>query len=749
MRRIAPSLFLLLVSLSSALALAEPSKLAEQGRAYAAKNNLPIREFKHDLGKRVVDRMFVPVLPTTVDSFVEHFSIENHAATWRAQPNDLVHGGLNLGLGRSIHYTAMTNQLIADNASAKQQLNPGLGGNYVTFSLEKEQLDHWTNFMLKYAPNTNLYNGRNLYKTPKGECHGSCMWWMVHGEVGPELNVAQHLGVQRAKGPEVLFPRAVHSGDANVGPIGVAVKSIEEFNAMTEAQLFGPEPAGGAAARVHLKPGEQAQHQVVGQAQLAPQGDGPAKLSVAEAAKLMGKHVFMATGSAQPSTIASAMQAEAMTRPDRTDVYYMSTFASADNFAPEVSHKWHANLFFVSRQNQEAAAKGHATLHRASLFEHANAIKAGTHPIDTIVVRVSPPDKDGMVSLGTTGDLTMTALEEAVKRGGRIIAEVNPNVPHTFGNRIPYKMLSAVVENNTMLAEAPANLAPLAPERALAAHVASLVPAYGATIQVGIGNSLNGIGQALVSKHDMKIWSELGADWAQPLLSGPNPVVKDAVFSFLHGSNALYQLANNNPAIRMSTSHEVNNPQTVATKPNMRAINTALEVDVTGNVNAERIGDRIISAPGGQPDFMRGASTSPSGRAILGLRSLTKNHESTIVLNLHGNVVTTQKNNVDHVVTEWGSTPLLRGLDDRSRIIEIIKVAHPIHRKALADEALAAGKIGPGAHAELVNAVHAAIMNAPLELRRQAADLALGKGILNAADHALAVNGCPPIEPGL
>jgi acyl-CoA hydrolase len=472
----------------------------------------------------------------------------------------------------------------------------------------------------------------------------------------------------------------------------------------------------------------------------------PAKISLSDAAARMGSHVFFATGSALPTNLVPVLRKAALARPARTNVYYMSTFATAQNFDPAVTDKWHPHLFFVSAQNRDAAKNGNATLHRSSLFTLAKEIKAGAYPFDTVVVRVSPPDKDGYVSMGSAGDLTMLAVEQVKARGGQIIAEINPNVAHSYGNRIKYDDLSAVVEGNAMLSEHN-GLQPMDPEKAIASNIARLVPNRSrTTIQVGIGNSLTGVGEALKSKRGLRIWSEMGSDWVRPLMEGEKPVVKDATFSFLHGTNQLYGLANDNKNIRMASSAEVNDPEVIAAQTRMRSINTALEVDLTGNVNAERIGDRIISFPGGQPDFMAGAASSKTGLAILALRSRNKDGGSTIVPKLNGDVVTTPKEHVDHVVTEWGATRKLRGLDDAARTYEMLTVAHPVLRGELARAAMEKGLLTQKQVDKLVRSVYHSIRLAPEGMRRAVADEALAKGVVTAEQHETLVAGLPAVD---
>jgi 4-hydroxybutyrate CoA-transferase len=209
------------------------------------------------------------------------------------------------------------------------------------------------------------------------------------------------------------------------------------------------------------------------------------------------------------------------------------------------------------------------------------------------------------------------------------------------------------------------------------------------------------------------------------------------------GAKPLYDAVNGNPRVTMDSMEVVNDPALIAKQKHMTAINTALEVDILGNVNAERIGQKIISAPGGQPNFMEGASSSKDGRSIMALRSLTRDGKSTIVLALNGPVVTTPSNHVDHVVTEWGATPKLRGMATDKRTYQIISVAHPLYRKALADTALERKIIDRTQHDKLVRSVPHAIERADASTRRALADQALEKGVIDSASHARALAGLP------
>jgi hypothetical protein len=223
---------------------AAPPKLAAQIQAYADKNGLPVRIIKNDLGTREVERHFVPVLPTTHDSFLEHFLGKNGAVIWRSYGN-AVHPVIGLERGATLVYNR--------TAPSDEGIAYGPNGYYLTLALEPQQLEHWNAFIATYAPKGQLLYGGGLTAFTQAmqaqgrPAHGTCMWWLVHAELAPELNLATAMGVRRAKGPEILAPRLIHAGNELVGPIGIPVNSIEQFNAMTNQQLLGPEPAGGAA----------------------------------------------------------------------------------------------------------------------------------------------------------------------------------------------------------------------------------------------------------------------------------------------------------------------------------------------------------------------------------------------------------------------------------------------------------------------------------------------------------------------
>lgn len=498
------------------------------------------------------------------------------------------------------------------------------------------------------------------------------------------------------------------------------------------------ERATPAAAAHEVRPAEP---HVVRPAEAA----GPRVLTAAQAAQTVGHRVFVATGSAMPTSLIRPLRNFAVAREGApTEMFYMSTFASAVNFAPEVSERFRANLFFVSMPNREAATAGRANVIRDNLFNLGQRIQNSEFNLDTVIVRVSPPDEHGNVSLGTTGDLTLLAVRQVLQNGGRIIAEVNPNVPRTTGtNTLRYSDLSAVYNSNEPLPELN-QTAPNAAEQQLARNISRLVR-EGSTLQVGIGGSLGGVGNAIrqSGRQRLHIFSEMGSDWALPLMQGEHPIVQEGTFSFLHGTSNLYQFAHENPNVRIDSSLTVNDPAVIARQDRMVAVNTALQVDLSGNTNAEAINGRLISSPGGQPNFMEGASRSTTGRAVMAIRSLNKNGESTIVPGLAG-PTTTQGQHVDYVVTEWGTSRRLRGLSPSERAVAILRVSDPILRPGLAEQAEQNGVINAAQRQQLVRSAQRSIAKAPFSLRAQTAARALAAGMITQEQHDAIVRPLPP-----
>ncbi|MBX9768715.1 MAG: hypothetical protein K2X47_15690, partial [Bdellovibrionales bacterium] len=305
--------------------------------------------------------------------------------------------------------------------------------------------------------------------------------------------------------------------------------------------------------------------------------------------------------------------------------------------------------------------------------------------LDVALLQVSPPDRFGYCSLGVSVDIAKAAALSAKI----VIAQVNPNMPRIHGDGILHvSCFKAIVETRDQLPETKPNVA-TAEEKAIAKSVSELVE-DGSTLQMGIGSIPDAVASHLGGHKDLGLHTEMWTDGTLGLLE--KGVITNArknihrgksVSSFLMGSRKLYDFVNDNPSVIQLEADYVNNPRTIARNPKVVAINSAVEIDLTGQVCADSIGHRIISGVGGQMDFMRGASLSEGGKPIIALTSTTRSGESKIVAALkRGAGVVTTRAHVHFVVTEYGIASLYgKTLAERARALVLI--AHPRHRETL------------------------------------------------------------------
>ena len=339
--------------------------------------------------------------------------------------------------------------------------------------------------------------------------------------------------------------------------------------------------------------------------------------------------------------------------------------------------------FFIGPNVRENVGKGLADYIPVNLFETQAMYRTGALSCDVALVQVSEP-VDGMVSLGTSVDCSIAALEVARER----IAVVNPNVPFACGDLIPLDRFTALVKGDTPLITKEYSQ-PSETDRAIGSHCAELVP-DGACLQMGIGAMPNAICACLRDHQHLGLHTEMFSDGALELIrSGVidnSRKVIDAgkvVASFLLGSQKLYDFVDRNPAVLMKDIAYTNDPWNIARNPDMVSINSAIEIDLTGQVCADSIGTRIYSGTGGQLDFVRGAKLSKGGKAIIALASRTNKGLAKIVPTLKpGAGVVTPRADVQWVVTEFGAVNLYgKSLQERAKLL--ISIAHPSHREDL------------------------------------------------------------------
>ena len=301
------------------------------------------------------------------------------------------------------------------------------------------------------------------------------------------------------------------------------------------------------------------------------------------------------------------------------------------------------------------------------------------------MIQVSPVDKHGYVSLGTSVDATLAAVECAKT----VIAVINPNVPRAFGDAfIHISQIDIFCEDNTPLQEAHFAV-PNEIETQIGKNCAALIE-DGACLQMGIGSIPNAVLAQLTNHKDLGIHTEMFADGVLPLvesgvINGRNKGTDKGkmVSTFLMGSQKVYDFIDNNPGVLMMDVGYTNDPYIIAKNPKMTAINSALQVDITGQVCADSLGTTFYSGVGGQIDFIYGASQSKGGKAIIAMPSVTNKGVSKIapVLNAGAGVVTTRAH-MHYFVTEYGAVDLYgKSLQERAKAI--ISVAHPDHREAL------------------------------------------------------------------
>ena len=344
--------------------------------------------------------------------------------------------------------------------------------------------------------------------------------------------------------------------------------------------------------------------------------------------------------------------------------------------------------FFVGPNVRAQVAEGLADYIPANLFESQLMYRTGALPCDVAMVQVSE-SVDGMVSLGTSVDCSIAALEVARER----IAVVNPNVPFAYGDLVPLDRFTALVKDDSPLITKTYS-EPSAIDEEIGRHCAELIP-DGACLQMGIGAMPNAICACLDSHKHLGLHTEMFSDGALALIKkgvidGSCKAIDQGkiVASFLLGSQAVYDFIHRNPAVQMRDIAYTNDPRVISRNPGMVSINSAIEIDLTGQVCADSIGERIYSGAGGQLDFVRGAKLSKGGKAIIALASRTAKGLPKIVPMLKGGAgVVTPRADVQWVVTEYGAVNLYgKSLQERAKLL--ISIAHPEDREALERAAL-------------------------------------------------------------
>ena len=420
--------------------------------------------------------------------------------------------------------------------------------------------------------------------------------------------------------------------------------------------------------------------------------DAPARelapgAAAAVASVRSGDRVFVHGGAAVPRALVAALVARGRAGELReVELVHLHTLGPAPYAAPELAGAFRHRALFVGANVRAAVQAGRADVVPVFLSDIPALFRTGRLPLDVALLNVSPPDAHGFCSLGTSVDVAQAAAAAA----RTVVAQLNPAVPRALGDAFVHvsRFAATLAVDAAPVEEAPA--APTAVDAAIGAHVAGLVE-DGATLQLGIGAIPNAVLAALRGHRDLGVHSEMFSDGVVDLveagvITGARKPVHagKVVASFVVGTRRTYAFVHDNPGVELRPCDYTNDTAVIRRHPAMTAINSALEVDLTGQVCADSLGTRVYSGVGGQMDFMRGAALAARGKPVIALPATARGGTvSRLVPTLTaGAGVTTTRAHVHHVVTEYGVADL-HGTSLRERARALIALAAPAFREDL------------------------------------------------------------------
>jgi acetyl-CoA hydrolase len=397
-----------------------------------------------------------------------------------------------------------------------------------------------------------------------------------------------------------------------------------------------------------------------------------------------GDRLFLTGNCSVPQVVLKALVPYAKNLQD-VEIAQVLTVGDADYVKPEMAGHIRVNTMFISSDIRSAVQEGRADFTPVFLSEVPHLWRTEL-PIDVALIHVSPPDEHGFCSYGVEVGVTKTAAEVA----DVVIAEVNPQMPRTLGDSfIHVSKIKHIVEVDYPLPEFIMG-EPSPIQQAIGQHIADLIE-DGSTIQTGIGGIPDAVLQYLTDKRDLGIHTELFSDGVIDLVDS-GIITNEAksihpgkiIAGFMLGTQRLYDFVDDNPIIELHPTEYINDPFLIAQNDKMISVNSAIEVDLTGQVCADSMGYKFYSGVGGQVDFVRGAARSKGGKPIIALPATTKNDTiSRITWQLKpGAGVVTTRNDVHYIVTEYGVAKLY-GKSIRERALALISIAHPNFREDL------------------------------------------------------------------
>ncbi|MBQ0043582.1 MAG: acetyl-CoA hydrolase/transferase family protein [Bacteroidales bacterium] len=411
-----------------------------------------------------------------------------------------------------------------------------------------------------------------------------------------------------------------------------------------------------------------------------------------------GSHIHLSSVASVPHILIKAL----CRRADAGDVkdlhfHHFHTEGPAPYSEPQYEGIFFDQGFFLGPNVRKNVNAGYADYLPVHLGETPRLYRQGFIKLGAALVNCSLPDENGMVSLGTSVDCSVAAIDSAEL----VIGVVNPNVPFAYGNLIPLSKFDYLVQDDAPLVTA--NFAEPTPTEMLIGKNCAALVNDGDCLQMGIGALPNALAGELGNHKNLGLHTEMFADGLLRLIkkgviNGMNKKIDTGkvVSSFLLGSNEVYSFIDHNPDVLMRDIEYTNNPWIIAQNPNMKAINSAVEVDLTGQICADSIGTRLFSGTGGQLEFVRGASMSEGGKSITAFASRTAKGQSKITAQLNpGAGVVTPRSDAHWVVTEYGAVDLYgRSCQERAKLL--ISIAHPDDREMLDRQAFE--RFGPHYH---------------------------------------------------
>ena len=397
-----------------------------------------------------------------------------------------------------------------------------------------------------------------------------------------------------------------------------------------------------------------------------------------------GNRIYVQAAAAAPSVLTKALS-ERASELRNVEVCHLHTEGEAPYADPALAESFHVNSFFIGKNVRHTLTAGNGSYTPIFLSELPHLFRRRALILDAVFIHVSPPDEHGYCSLGVSVEASLAAIDNAPL----VIAQVNRHMPRTFGDSIIHvsRITYMVEADMPLVSHEPEPISDI--EAMIGRHIASLIEDR-STLQMGIGSIPNAALTQLTNHKNLGLHTEMFSDGVIDLIEKgvidcryKGTVRGRALATFLMGSKRLYDFVNDNPFIEMRESSFVNDTAAIRKNPKMVAINSAIEVDLTGQVCADSIGKRMYSGVGGQMDFIRGASLSEGGKAIIALPSTTKNGKSKIVpfLQAGAGVVTTRAH-VHYIITEYGIANLF-GKTLKQRTSELIGIAHPDHRESI------------------------------------------------------------------